>query len=166
MRKILFLASALAVFSPFAADAQKTKTASGPVQILEATQQTTKPNRGDLSPYTLYRFKIIWKSSTPPTGFFWKPAATAWMVTNTAKPEKRPGLAPGDYMIVEKNIEPKNIRNGDTILLTTHRHSHEDTPIPAEVKSEPINCLYFQVGKQPAWQKVAATIRKLPDLSY
>lgn len=162
MRKVLFLVTTIAFFGAAAANAQK----SGPIQILEATQQTTKPNRGDLEPYTLYRFKIIWKSSTPPVAFFWKPATTSWMVTNTAKPQKRPGINPGDYMVVEKNIAPKDIRNGDTILLTTHRHSHEDVPMPQEVKSQPVNNLYFQMGTKQTWQRTPASIRKLPDMHY
>lgn len=163
MRKVFSLLTA-SIFT-FALESQAQTSKSAAFTVLESTQQTSKP-RGETTPFTIYRFKIIWNSTTPPAGFFWRPSQYTWMDTHTAKPQKRPGLAPGDYMIVEKNIEPKNIKKGDTILLSTHKHSHEDVPMPTEVKSQPINNLYYQVGTGKTWQRVAITIRKLPDLNY
>lgn len=164
MRKVLSLLAAPVFLLALESRAEK-KAAPASFTVLESTQQTSKP-RGETTSFTIYRFRIIWNSSSAPAAFFWRPSQNTWMETNSAKPYKRPGLAPGDYMIVEKNIALKDIKKGDTILLATHRHSHEDIPMPAEVKTQPVNNLYYQVGTNKTWKRTAISIRKLPDLNY
>src|SRR5689334_17487410 len=87
-------------------------------QIIEATERRTRPGRAEMHPTTDYRFQIIWKEHTAPSSFNWKPDAKSWMDLNVARPIKRQGLGPGDFMIVEKNIDPKDVRYGDTLILT------------------------------------------------
>lgn len=151
---------------PACAQTKKVRTA-GSMQILEATRQRTKPGRQEMDPYTIYRFRFIWKSkATPTSGFVWRPDAGRWMETSVAKPVKRPGLGPGDYMVVEKHIELKNIRYGDTLILTTHRHAHDEEPTPAAVKKMPVSSIYYQSSSAPGkWQYTPVTIRVLPDVN-
>ena len=147
----------------------KTKVASSSgassIQLLEATQQRTKPGRQEMEPFTIYRFKIVWKSKTAPNEFFWRPDEKAWMETHVAKPIKKPGLAPGDFMVIEKNMEAKAVRYGDTVILTTRRHTHAEEPTPSDVKKKPTQSLYFQTGTNTKWMYAPVTVRKLPDIT-
>jgi hypothetical protein len=118
-----------------------------------------------MAPFTLFRFKIIWKSKSAPASFYWRPDEKSWMETNAAKPIKRPGLAPGDFMVVEKNIEPKAVRYGDTIILTTRRHVHDEEPMPSEVKKMSVKSLYFQTSDNAKWMNSPISVRKMPDVS-
>ena len=168
MQKITFYALALvmAVSTPACAQTKKSISASGSVEVLEATRQTTNPGRREMEPFTIYRFRIIWKSKSTPTSFFWKPDATAWMETHIAKPIKIPGLAPGDVMVIERNITAKEVHYGDTVILTTRRHAHDEEPMPAQVKGMPASGLFYQTSAAPSnWQRTAITIRKLPDMN-
>ena len=146
----------------------RTKSASssgaGSVQILEATQQRTKPGRQDMAPFTIFRFRVIWKSKEAPTEFFWRPDEKGWLETHVAKPMKRPGLAPGDFMVIERNMEAKAIRYGDTVILTTRRHVHDEEPMSSAVKKMPVSSLYFQTSAAGKWMFTPVSIRKLPDI--
>ncbi len=144
--------------------APKGATGARSVQILEATQQTTLPGRSQMAPFTIYRFKIIWKSKTAPLGFFWRPDDKTWMETYVAKPMKRPGLAPGDFMVIERNMDAKAMHYGDTVLVTTRRHVHEEEPMPSAVKKMPAKSLYFQTSATK-WNYVPIGIKKLPDIA-
>jgi hypothetical protein len=117
----------------------------------------------EMRPFTIYRFKVIWKSKTPPTDIHWRPDASNWMDVSLAKPEKRPGLAPGDFMILEKNVDIKNIRYGDTLILSTHRHGHDDEATPAAVKKLPVGSLIYQVSGK--WQYAPVNVRVMPDIN-
>lgn len=99
-----------------------------------------------MKPFTTYRFHIVWKGKSAPNNFFWHPDAERWMETTVTKPEKRPGLNPGDFMIIERNIAYANIRPGDTLVINTTRHSHDEEPMPSVVKKMPVRSLFFQTA--------------------
>ena len=169
MRSLSLYTLGFLMLASLNACARTKKTASSgssaPV-ILEATQLRTKPGRPDIPPYTTYRFLIIWKGNTSPTTFFWRPDAAGWLETGIAHPVKRPGLAPGDFMVVERNIDFKNVRYGDTLIITTRHHSHDADGIPSSVKKMPVKSLYYQTASAPdKWMYTPVNVKKLPDMN-
>jgi len=167
MHKFSFyaLAAILAVSTPACAQPKKAASGSGNLQVLEATRQTTISGRPGMEPFTIYRLRVIWKNNAAPTPFFWRPDAKSWMETHIAKPIKRPGLAPGDFMVIERNMTAKDVRYGDTLILTTRRHAHDEEPMPSEVKKMPAGSLYYQTAASAGkWQYAPITIRQMPDI--
>lgn len=137
------------LFASLNACARTKKTvfsSSAPFTILDATEQRTNPGRQEMKPFTTFRFHIIWKDKTNPSTFFWRPDAAGWMETTVAKPIKRPGMNPGDFMIIERHIDYPAIRAGDTLIITTTRHSHDEEPMPSAVKKMPEKALYYQTA--------------------
>ena len=86
------------------------------------------------------------------------------METHVAKAVKRPGLAPGDYMIIERNMDANAMHYGDTVILTTRRHVHDEEPMPSAVKKMPVKSLYFQTSGTK-WMSAPIAVKKLPDIA-
>ncbi len=169
MRKISIYFLTFSLFTSLHACAQAKKAGSGgtaAIQVLEASRQTTNPGRQESRPRTDYRFKIIWKSKSAPTAMHFRPDAGSWEELKVTKPVKRPGLGPNDFMIVEQNIELRNIRFGDTLSLIVPRHVHEDEAVPAAVKRLPVQSIYYQTAATGAkWLYTPVKPRVLPDIN-
>jgi len=131
-------------------------------QVVEATVQKTIFGRQETHPRVDYRFVLVWQGPTPPGPFFWHPDASTWRDVTLAKPEKRPGLGPNDFMIVEKHTKYQDIHAGDRIIVSPHSHSDEVEEVPAAVKKLPVSSLYYKIGDK--WMYVTIKPTKRPDI--
>ena len=103
----LVIATLFVVASGTIAGAQPRKPAAVTTpEVSEATQQTTRIKTGNVT-FSQYRFVIIWKDATPPTtGFFYR-SGNEWKESSLARPERKKfSDNPGDYMMVERRVEP------------------------------------------------------------
>ncbi len=167
MRKLLLAVLMISVTAP-AVQAQAKKpvaAASTQPEVVEATKQTTvlPKNAGS---FTQYRFVIIWKSATPPTeGFFYR-NGKEWKDGSLARPERRQfSQNSQDYMMVENAVKLSDIKNGDRIIVTTHRHAHDEEVMPAAVQKMAKEGLFYATGsaKSPTWKHIPVKLRVLPN---
>jgi len=165
MRNFLIATALLASLS-LDVSAQKAPPAAGKkVEVIEATVQKTR-YRGTTNTTDEYRFTIIWKQSTPPGAGFYYRSGDSWKETSVTRPERRTfSQNPQDYMMVETTVEPRNVKAGDRIIITTHRHEHDEEEMPASVKAMAKKGLFFGTGTGNSirWEVIPTKIRVLPD---
>jgi len=165
MRILSFsLCVTLALISANSVTAQKTKqTSSGSgIVITEATSRRTLPGRREGEISTEYRFQMTWNSKTVPMSFYWKPNQKDWVLLKVARPERTP-MFPGspDYRLVERFVKPGEVHQGDKLILTSERHNHGSSIMPAAAKKMSANAIYYQT-KANTWQIIP--IKKLTNL--
>lgn len=163
----LFIATAFLLTSGLALQAQPSKPAgSASVEVVEATKQATNSKSGEHA-FTEYRFVIIWKEKTPPASEFFYRSGKDWRDLKIARPERRSfgSGRPNDYMMVETTIEAKDVKAGDRLVLTSHRHEHADEEMPPAVLKMASQGLFYATGSgsRLSWKPVRVNIRTLPD---
>lgn len=153
------------MFSSLTACAQ-TKKATSKGQyfsVKKATVRKTLMGRQESGERISYHFTIIWKSAQKPEVFYWRPSTYEWNDVSLAYAEKRPGLVPGDYMIVERNKKYTDVKQGEELIVAPHSHGHDEGDgMPKEVTKMPSSALYFKVAGKWHYQIIKPT--KLPDI--
>ncbi len=161
-----FIATSFLISIGIAAGAQAHKSApGGKHEVVEASRQVTRI-KGSNSTFTQYRFVIVWNAPEPPaTGLFYR-SGNEWKETSLARPERRQ-FSPNSqyYMMVENNIQPKDIKAGDRIIITSHRHDHDEEEMPAAVRGMAKQGLFYATGsgKNLSWKLIPIKITTLPE---
>lgn len=164
MKNLLIYSTALLMLGSIVACAQTKKTASKAqyFEVKTATVRKTLMGRQESGTRTSYHFTLVWKSPQKPEVFFWRPSKNEWGTVTLAYAEKRPGLVPGDYMIVEKSKKYSDVKNGDELILSPHSHNHDEEDLPQEVAKMPVSALYFKIAGK--WKYQVIKPKKLPDI--
>lgn len=141
------------------AKTKKTKKVSAKAELVEAYTRERLAGTSDGNSETSTYLVIVWRSSTYPESFFWR-GNGGWL---PCKYEKAHKLAAGTKDMPEgvdyttERIRPDAVKAGDTLLLTVLRGGK--FPVPAEIKDNVQNTLFFKTNGSK-WLPLAVTTLK------
>lgn len=150
----LTLALALVTGLSLSACAQNRKAtgAGSYARILDGRYTRILAGRQETGIRYSYVLHLVWKSTTAPVSFFWKPSE-GWQTCVLYK-GYLPGNGPGNP------IAPESVRKGDTLTIIPLSGGRDAMPdgIPASLK----NSLFFKTSKSK-WLHLPVKLQKAPD---
>lgn len=148
---VLVLAAGLSLSA--CAQTRKTPKATSYARVLDGSVTRILGGREETGIQYRYVLHLVWKSTTPPVSFFWRPS-DGWQTCVLYK-----GYSSNER--AANPVAPESVRKGDTLTIIPLSGGRD--AMPAGISSSLKNALFFKTSKSK-WMYLPVKLKKAADL--